>query len=72
MAAVRAPELCEPEVALVPVQAPEAVQDVAPVELHVNVVLLPLVTEDGFAISDTVTGLPPPTAEPRGTTAQFG
>ncbi len=67
-----APELWEPDVALVPVQAPEAVQAVAPVELHVKVVLAPLATDAGLAISDTVTGVPPPTAAARGTTAQFG
>ena len=43
-----------PEVALFPVQAPEAVQEVAFVEDHVRVENPPLVTDVGFAVSDTV------------------
>jgi hypothetical protein len=44
-----------PEVALVPDQPPEAVQDVAFVEDQVSVEDAPLATVAGFAASDTVT-----------------
>jgi hypothetical protein len=43
-----------PLVASVPLQAPEAVQDVALVELQVSVELPPLATEVGLAVSVTV------------------
>jgi hypothetical protein len=49
--------LCVPLVALVPVQPPEAVQEVALVELHVSVDAAPLATEVGFAVRVTV-GVP--------------
>ena len=49
-----APVLCEPLVGLLPLHAPEAVQEVAWVEDQVNVALPPLVTEVGFAVSVTV------------------
>jgi len=51
---VNAPEDSLPEVALVPDQPPEAVQDVASVEDHVSVADAPLLTVLGFAASDTV------------------
>jgi hypothetical protein len=43
-----------PLVALVPLQPPEAVQEVALVELHVSVEAPPLATEVGFAVNVTV------------------
>ena len=52
--AVNAPVDCDPLVASVPVQAPEAVQEVALVELHVSVELPPLATLVGLAVSVTV------------------
>ena len=52
--AVRAPVDWLPEVALVPDQPPEAVQEVALVEDQVRVEAPPLVTEVGFAVSETV------------------
>src|SRR5690349_217525 len=52
--AVSAPVLCEPEVAIEPLQPPEAVHDVAFDELHVSVLLPPLLTDVGDADSDTV------------------
>ena len=42
---VRLVNVCEPDVALVPVQLPDAVQEVTLVELHVRVEELPLVTD---------------------------
>jgi hypothetical protein len=51
---VRAPEVSVPEVALVPDQPFEAVQDVALVEDQLSVVELPLATRVGFAERDTV------------------
>ncbi len=48
------PVLCEPLVALVPLQPPEAVHEVALVELHVKVDALPLATDVGFAARVTV------------------
>ena len=51
---VRAPVLCVPLVALVPLQPPEAVQEVALVELHVSVEAPPLAMDVGFAVSVTV------------------
>ena len=42
-----------PDVALVPDHAPEAVQEVALVEDQVSIELAPLVTDVGFAASDT-------------------
>jgi hypothetical protein len=47
--AVRAPVDCEPLIALVPDQAPEPVQDVAFVAVHVKVELRPLAIELGLA-----------------------
>ncbi len=52
--AVRAGVACEPVTALVPTQAPEAVQEVAFVELHVNVEVAPLAMLLGAAIKLTV------------------
>ena len=52
--AASAPVLWLPLVALVPVQPPVAVQDVALVELHVSMEAPPLATAVGFAISVTV------------------
>jgi hypothetical protein len=51
---VRDPVLCVPLVGLVPPQLPEAVHDVALVELHVSVEAPPLATEVGLADSVTV------------------
>jgi uncharacterized membrane protein YgaE (UPF0421/DUF939 family) len=51
---VRAPVLCVPAVAKLPLQAPEAVHEVAFVELHVNSELPPLVMLVGEALSATV------------------
>jgi hypothetical protein len=48
--AERAPVLCEPLAAFVPVQPPDAVHDVALVELHVSVDEPPLTTAEGFAV----------------------
>jgi hypothetical protein len=52
--AVRAPVLCVPLVALVPLQPPVAVHEVALVELHVSVEAAPLAIEVGFAVNVTV------------------
>lgn len=46
--------LCDPLVALTPLQPPVAVQDVALVELQVSVDAPPLATEGGFAVRVTV------------------
>ena len=54
MGTVRAPVLCEPLVALVPLQPPEAVHDIALVEFHVSVEAPPLVMDAGFAVRVTV------------------
>ena len=54
LAAVSAPLDCEPLTALVPDQASDAVQLVAFVELHVSVEALPLVTDVGLALRETV------------------
>ena len=43
-----------PEVALSPVQAPEAAQELAFVEDQVSIEDTPFATDDGFAASDTV------------------
>jgi len=51
---VSAPVVCEPLVALVPDQAPDAVQEVAFVEDHVSAEDAPLATDVGLAASDTV------------------
>ena len=51
---VSAPVLCVPLVAIVPLQLPDAVHEVALVELHVSVEAPPLTTEVGFADSATV------------------
>ena len=51
---VIAPVLCVPLVALAPLQAPDAVHEVALVELHVSVELPPLAIEVGFAVNVTV------------------
>jgi hypothetical protein len=59
-ARVKVPELVSapldslPEVALLPVQAPEAVQEVASVDDQLSVDEPPLTTEVGFAVSDTM------------------
>jgi hypothetical protein len=52
--AVSAAVLWLPLVALAPLQPPEAVQDVALVELHMSAEILPLATEVGFAVKVTV------------------
>ena len=52
--AVSAPVDCEPLTGLVPDQPPEAVQEVALVEVHVNVELPPLATVLGLAPRLTV------------------
>lgn len=44
---VNAPVLCDPDVVLVPVHPPDAVQEVAFVELHVSVAELPEMIERG-------------------------
>jgi hypothetical protein len=54
LAIVTAPVLCVPLVALAPLQPPVAVQEVALVELHVNVELPPLAMEVGLAVNVTV------------------
>ena len=51
---VSTPEVSLPEVALAPDQPPEAVQDVAFVEDQISVDDAPLVTDVGFAASDTL------------------
>ena len=51
---VSAPVLCVPLVALLPLQPPEAVHEVALVELHVSVEAPPLAIEVGFAVNVTV------------------
>ena len=56
LVAVRGPVLCVPLVALVPLQPPEAVHEVAFVELHVSVELLPLAIDVGIAVRVTVAG----------------
>ena len=65
--AVRLVSVCVPDVALVPDHALDAVQEVALVELHVNVADPPEVTDVGEADKVTVGaeaegggGLPPP------------
>jgi hypothetical protein len=52
--ALNAPVLWEPEVAFDPLQLPEAVHDVALVELHDSVLLPPLLTDVGEAVNETV------------------
>ena len=52
--AFNAPVLWVPAVALLPLQPPDAVHDVAFVELHVKVLLPPLLTEVGDADNVTV------------------
>jgi len=52
--AVTAPVLWLPPVASAPLQPPEAVQEVALVELHVSVDAPPLTMDVGFAVSATV------------------
>jgi hypothetical protein len=52
--ALRAPEDCDPLVASLPDQPPEAVQAVALVEDQLSVALLPLVTVLGAALKVTV------------------
>lgn len=51
---VNAPVLWVPEVAIDPLQLPDPVQDVAFVELHVRVLLPPLLTDIGDADNETV------------------
>jgi len=46
--------LCVPLASCVPLQAPEAVQEVALVELHVNDEALPLATDAGDAVKVSV------------------
>ena len=50
--------LCEPLVALVPLQPPEAVHEVALVELHVSMEAPPMAMDVGFAVSVTVATAP--------------
>jgi hypothetical protein len=45
---------CEPFTALLPLHAPDAVQAVAFVAAHVSVALVPLATELGAALIETV------------------
>jgi len=52
--AVSAPVDCDPLMALLPDQAPEAVQEVAWVDDHVNVEAAPLATVLGLALKLTV------------------
>jgi len=52
--ALKAPVPWVPETAFVPPQPPDAVQDVALVDDHVNVLLPPLATEVGDADNETV------------------
>ena len=52
--AVKAPVLCEPDVAFDPLQLPDAVQEVAFVVDQVNVLPEPLPTDIGDADSETV------------------
>ena len=52
--AFNAPVFCVPAVALLPLQPPDAVHDVAFVELHVKVLLPPLLTVVGDADNVTV------------------
>jgi hypothetical protein len=52
--ALRAPVDCEPLAALLPDQAPEAVQEVALMADQVSVELLPLATVLGLAVKVTV------------------
>jgi len=54
LGAVRAPVFCVPLAGFVPLQAPEAVQEVALRELHVNVEAPPLATAAGAAVNVTV------------------
>jgi hypothetical protein len=65
---VSTPEVSLPEVAFAPDQPPEAVQDVAFVEDQISVDDPPLVTDVGFAASDTLgtggIGVPPPLVPP--------
>ena len=55
MLAVIAPLDCEPLIALLPDQPPEAVQDVALVDDHVSIDAPPLATVLGLALKPTVT-----------------
>ena len=52
--AVKAPALCDPEIAFVPDHAPEAVQELALVEVQVSVEEEPDVRELGLAVIWTV------------------
>jgi hypothetical protein len=54
VAAANAPVEALPAVALLPVQPPEAVQDVALLEFQDNVAASPVATEAGFTVSETV------------------
>jgi len=62
--AVRGALLSEPAVARLPVQPPEAVQEVAFVEDQVSVEGTPLATDAGSAASDTVGFGPPAMVQP--------
>jgi hypothetical protein len=50
------PVACDPLVAMVPLQPPEAAHEVALLELHVSVALAPFATLVGLAASETVGG----------------
>lgn len=54
MGAVTGPVLCVPLAPFAPIQPPEAVQDVALVELHVSIEAPPLAIEAGCAVSVAV------------------
>jgi hypothetical protein len=56
--AVTAPVLCAPLVDLLPFQPPDAMHEVAFVELQLRVDVPPLATTDGFTVNVTV-GMPP-------------
>ena len=58
-----APVDCEPEVALTPDQAPEALQESASVDDQVSVAVAPLAIDPGLAASDTVGWMAPPVVE---------
>jgi len=51
---VRAPVLCVPLVGSTPLQAPDAVQELALVDVHVNDDAPPLATDVGDAVKVTV------------------
>ena len=55
---MRAPVLCVPLVDLLPLQLPDAVHEVAFVELHVSADAAPLATDVGFAVTFALDKLP--------------